>query len=358
MPPKIRWVGLDLLRGVAIYAVIVLHSDETIANNPWGWSSVLEFSKFAVPFFLATAFYLNFQKIYSQSTSFPLGSRLLRLLIPYGIWSGIYLLYKVAKYGVEGDFSRISQIFQDPFALIFTGGAAFHLYFLPLLMAGTILVGGLAPWTRRIPIGLLGAFVLLSLGGYQWLLASGNEFNNGQGMAFSELLTGSLQENALIRAIAVFAAWVIRCCPYVAIAMVLNHPVVAKRFPPFNQAYLIVALLAFFCINAWGLQTLPAALYEIGRGYITLAVAILISQSLKYQNWIQSLGNCSFGIYLGHLILVEATYIILARLTPDWIATISTVSLLTIAFLVLLSSWGITYLLRRVPQVSKILFGA
>lgn len=364
MIKKTRLIGLDLFRGVAVYAVIVLHSDETVSISPWGWPFILEFSKFAVPFFLAAAFYLNFQKIYSQpATPFPLASRSLRLLIPYGIWSLVYLLYKAAKYILEGDASKISSLFQDPFSIIFTGGAAFHLYFLPLLVAGSILVKVMYPLAhRQIRVWQISLVCLLSLITYQWLLSSGNEFNNGQGSAFLGLfdimLSDPLDVNPLFRAVAVFVAWLVRCWPYVSIAMLLNHPFIVEKLSEFKGNYLVITIILFFLINSLGSYVLPKAIYEVGRGYITLALSILLSKKLRHQSWIQSLSDCSFGIYLMHLLFVESVYIILARLLPSWNSMVSIQSLLLIAFLVLILSWSITYFLRLNPRISRVLFGA
>ena len=137
MEKKLRLTGIDLLRGIATYAVVILHSDEGIVVEPPGWAAVVQFSGFAVPFFLATSFYLATDRLYVSDRPSNLKLRLTRLLIPYGFWSIIYILQKIVKYALKNDFDKLLELFQDPIALIFFGGAAFHLYFLPLLLAGT-----------------------------------------------------------------------------------------------------------------------------------------------------------------------------------------------------------------------------
>jgi len=338
--------------------------DEPIASSPTGWPFILEFFKFAVPFFLATAFYFNFQKQYDRvSKPFPLGARLLRLWIPYCLWSIIYLAYKVAKYWVDNDTSKIGQLFQDPFQLIFTGGAAFQLYFIPLLMTGTLLVWLMIYLTEQKlnPI-ILSVMTIVGMGLYEWLITSGNSFNNNQGIAFQGLIaSGSVETldiNFFLRTIAILFAWLIRCFPYITIAMLFGNPDIHRKFFEFKPLSLKLAIVFFILINSIGIYVLPTAVYEVLRGYSSLVLAILVSPKIPYQKWINDLGNASFGIYLIHLILVESTYIVLGRLVPTWIDRPQTFSLLFLSLLILLGSWMLTTLLNRIPRVSKILFGA
>ena len=100
MKEKQRLLGIDLFRGIAAYAVILVHSgDET-----WGIpvdQSASEFRHlfyFAVPFFLATSFYFTTSKpninVYRK---FWL-SRFQRILIPYLVsmlvYSGLTLILR------------------------------------------------------------------------------------------------------------------------------------------------------------------------------------------------------------------------------------------------------------------------
>ena len=84
-------------------------------------------------------------------------------------------------------------------------------------------------------------------------------------------------------------------------------------------------------INAFGGLFLPQALEEIARGYSTLILAILMSSYLKNNPLITNLSACSFGIYLSHLLVVEAFQIIANRVNPNYINQVSTPILLTIS---------------------------
>lgn len=361
MSGKNRLTGIDLLRGLAIYAVIILHMDEPLTVYPYGWATILEFSKFAVPFFLSASFYLSFLKFYSSQKPFKFQARAIRLLVPYGIWSSLYLAYKGLKYIADGETDQIATLLQDPIGLIFCGGAAFHLYFLPLLMIGTVLVQILHFLPKRdINIYLLIGLFIISLAAYQGLIASGNQFNNAQRAAFLTMLNNispSLNNNILVRLPMVALAWTIRCLPYVILAMIWHHPKVQSRKIEFQTWQLTLVAILFITINLVGTHVLPAAVYEVGRGYLGLTFALMASHILQGNDWIRSLGLASFGIYLSHLILVESFYIGINRVYPAFLSDVSSPVLLFCSGLILLGCWWLTNLVKRRELVALFLLG-
>lgn len=360
---KERLTGIDLFRGLAIYAVIVLHSDEPLTVSPTGWQAILEFSKFAVPFFLAASFYLTFKKFYGNSKAISLRDRLFRLLVPYGVWSVIYLLYKCFKYVVDGELSQISQLSQNWFPIVFCGGAAFHLYFLPLLMAGTVLLKLIEmgqPRQHPSSVVVLASAFGLSLVCYQGLLATGNTFNNGAGTAFVavlDTLPATVGQNPLVRAALIILAWMIRCLPYILLAMLLAHPKLNPGLSKKSGLYCLVMVVAFVVINLFGIL-LPAAIYEVLRGYTTLILALAASPFLKDAFWIRAWGACSFGIYLMHLIFIEGFYIVASRALPtSFMENISSIMLLLISGLIMILTGFLTQMLRYRKQPAFLLLG-
>ncbi|MCG5060320.1 MAG: acyltransferase [Limnoraphis sp. WC205] len=361
MEKKLRLTGVDLFRGFAIYGVILLHSDEGMSFRPPGWERILEYSGFAVPFFLATSFYLGFVKIYSTPGQYNLKSRLTRLMIPYLVWTGIYILYKVLKYLVTNKINSVNQLFQDPVGLILFGGAAFQLYFLPLLATGTIWVKPLSSFTQKKQnILVLFSLLIFSLIIYELVLSSGNTFLNGAGVAFQtwhNTLPGNLKDNQIMRIILVFLAWTIRCFPYIFMAMILANPGVNKKLQKKSLGYTVFMLISFCLVNGWGHIYLPEVLYEIGRGYMALLLAIALSNYLPENKWIKNLAFCSFGIYLIHLLVVETFQIIENRVYPGETLRGSSLNLLIFALLSLVISWIATDLLMRRKKISQLMFG-
>lgn len=363
MAHKQRLTGVDLLRVISIFAVIILHSDEGISTVPKGWGQILEFSSFAVPFFLATSFYLSFNKIHATRGTYPLKERLVRLLIPYCSWTTVYIAYKLFKCLLQNELGSCNELFHDPVALIFFGGAAFQLYFLPLLASGTILIKPIFLGINK-SASLFFALLLLivSLMLYQLLLLSGNSFQIASGTAFQALLNYpiflSFKDNPIIRIILTELALIIRCLPYIFTAVILNYPeargLLHKKS---NIGSTVLWIVLFLLINIFGKNFILVALYELTQGYCALLLGIVLSDHLPPSKIINSLSICSFGIYLIHLLFIESLQILEFRVYPTELFRVSTPNLLIFSLLSLVLSWIATDILRRRKNLSKLMFG-
>jgi peptidoglycan/LPS O-acetylase OafA/YrhL len=356
-----RLLGIDLFRGLAIYAVILLHIDEGVKVMPPLWSKITDFALFAVPFFLATSFYLATHKLYISQKKYPLRSRLVQLLVPYGVWSVFYILYKTAKYVVAGESEKLLNIFKDPLSCIFFGGTAFHLYFLPLLATGTFLISLVNLLiSRKISIRILGIITFFSLLTYEVVLFSGNGLKTPENVAFESLLSAVFpggNSNPFLRLMLVLFFWSLRCFPYVMIAMILSNPSVNQNFLGLINRYSWLWVLVFVGFNIIGALITPQGIYDVARGYTALFAAIAISSKIKHPTLIKSLGLCSFGIYLIHLLFVEIFQSAFVRLHPNYIYDVNTFVLLLSSGVVLVVSWGITSFLLKQKRISKFIFG-
>lgn len=353
-----RLAGLDLFRGLAIYAVILVHIDEGVNALAPSWIKITEFAAFNVPFFLAAAFYLAIYKLYTSGGSYLLRPRLARLLFPYAIWSAFYLIYKSTKYLATGEIKSIADLFQDPLSLVFLGGASYHLYFLPLLASGTLLVKFTEFLIKRnISLLGIGAMSLASILLYETILITGNGLRNPPNVAFESLLGIVFPEgnsNPLLRLFLVGSFWVFRCLPYIMVAMFLAYPVVNKWFFKYVTKHPIIWVLIFIVFNLLGSLVVSPGVEEVVRGYTALIAAIAISSVLKENPLLKNIGLCSFGIYLIHIFFTEIFQSIAVRLFPNYVNSPSTSFLLAASILVFLASWATTALLRRNKLLSRI----
>jgi surface polysaccharide O-acyltransferase-like enzyme len=227
---KQRLVGLDLFRAIAAFAVVILHSDEGISVQPSGWSGILNFSGFAVPFFLAAAFYLLMRKICEEQKPIAWKPRLSRLLIPYGVWSLIYLGQNILRFIAKHQPEKLQGLADNSLGLIFLGQSAFHLYFIPLLVTGLLLVWAIEPLLRkRFSLLTQIGFVVASLIVYQSY----------------RLFVASLTAEVALTV----AGYAMRCLPYIAIALLLNHATIRDRLLKLNGKDALLLLLAFGVIN-------------------------------------------------------------------------------------------------------------
>ncbi len=358
MKEQKRLVGIDVFRSLAIFSVIIVHIDEGVKVLPPVWLQITSAASFCVPFFLSTAFYLAIKKLYESRSAYPLRSRFARLLIPYGFWSTFYLFYKTAKYLVIGESNKLSGLFQDPLSLVFFGGASYHLYFIPLLAVGTLIVKFIEILIRsKISLKIIGVIALISLLVYEVVLFSGNGWKAPDNVAFQPLLTALFPENhsnPLLRLFSVAFVWALRCLPYIMIAMILMHPIANEFCTKYINNHPVFWVLIFLIVNTFG-APLPDGIEDVIRGYTAIIAAISISGVLKENSVIKSIGACSFGIYLIHIFFVEIFQSVVIRLYPDYTNSVSTNLLLLASVIIFLVSWLTTILLMRIKRLSQIL---
>ncbi len=359
-----RLLGIDLCRGIAAYAVILVHSgDET-----WGVPvdrSAAEFRQlfyFAVPFFLATSFYLTTRKsTINTSWSFWF-SRIERILIPYAFWSLFYLISKLIIFSLTHQPEAINNLIKDPLAIIFFGGASYHLYFLPLLFSGYFLLSlGQYLRARKISTKKLIILSCLSTLIYHLILISNNSFILGPNLAFSGLLN-LLPDRGIIYSIArlflVEIAWLLRCLPYLLIAMVVNNFITKKIDLKLSRNSIITLIFLIFIFFDAGSKYFPsAAVTEMVIAYSLLLFAIALSNYLKAERAIVELGLCSFGIYLIHPFIKSCIEIIIGKILPQLTDRVSILSMLTYSGLTFIISWWIVSKLIRKKIIAKYMFG-
>jgi peptidoglycan/LPS O-acetylase OafA/YrhL len=382
---KQRLIGLDLCRGMAAYAVVVIHAYALMSyiNLPTNNSMAMltQISRFAVPFFLAVSFYFMTNKIYVSEKSFSIRAnfnlRFTRLLIPYLSWSVIYLSLRLVKALSTPDGLKI--VLQDPVGLVFLGSASVHLYFLPLLFSGSFLIvvaDRLA--RRRINIKALFFLLIMSIIAYELMIRSGNHFHLGTNClgnisacssafgTFIKSMLPNLSENQVLRLLMVEIAWIVQCLPYVFIGMIFNHPSIEKNILEFKSNHKMIFYAStslFFCLSILGVLSVfkilyfPKALYEIGTGTTLFIFGIFISPNWQTHRLIEDVGKCSFGIYLMHYLVLLIYVPIMNRILSEVVAVSPTLIMLTLTTLSFITSWAITSILIGRKTISRLLFG-
>jgi Acyltransferase family len=348
MNQKKRLLGIDLCRGIASYAVILVHSgDENwgVPVDPWAVIFRLSFY-FAVPFFLAASFYFMVRKPNIGFSPDFWKSRLERIVMPYLIWSMIYLVVRLVFFLKSNQSDRLGQLIQDPLSIVFFGGASFHLYFLPLLFIGSFLIFSANYFSsQKTGIKALIIFLIVSIVAYEFAIAHENGIQS------------NVDIYPLARLLVVYGIWILKCLPYFLTAVILN-----RIFSKNGDSWLLwrnstISLLAtFFIATIFGRLFLPVTLRDLIVAYSLFLFGISISQYIDENNRIVSnLGTCAFGIYFIHLIPMNFIKLFLSKLGITEQVTIS--SLLIISVTTFLLSWIAVSLMLRHKWCAKYLFG-
>jgi peptidoglycan/LPS O-acetylase OafA/YrhL len=122
---SVRNGAIDVLRFLAAAGVVWIHAPQSFALI--GTANI---GRFAVPFFAASALYFALDSVSRRATGWIdyVRSRLVRIVAPYLIWLGIYLVALNVKY----------RMAHQPFVsfewrMLYNGGPAYHLWFLPFV---------------------------------------------------------------------------------------------------------------------------------------------------------------------------------------------------------------------------------
>ncbi|TVP62272.1 MAG: acyltransferase [Nodularia sp. (in: Bacteria)] len=361
---KQRFLGIDLCRGIAAFAVILVHSgDET-----WGIpvsDRALQFRflfYFAVPFFLATSFFFLTRNLSKNINLDFLVVKLQRIFIPYIFWSIFYLFLRTLFFFFTNQTDRLNQLAQDPLSIIFFGGASYHLYFLPLLFSGTLLLILFRKIIKQQNATQLMLIIfIISIILNEVIGLSGNLFKLNPNIAFSGLLN-LLNTNVIyypvVRFLLVQLAWILNCLPYFCMAVILNHLLLKIKLSVFkNGGVFLLFASIFIYVNFIGETFILNELSKIIIAFSLLLVGICLSTHFKESSIIENLGNCSFGIYLIHPIVKKIIGIILTFAVPQVTSQITVVSMLCLSIPSFLTSWLLVSQLLKNKQLAKYMFG-
>jgi fucose 4-O-acetylase-like acetyltransferase len=308
------------MRVIAAFWVIYTHSGTIASITPGEASAELgrAFS-FHVPFFLLASFYfLSISLARDPYARSPVAwwrrsSRLLKLhLIWVAIYTALHLLQAIMRH------QSLAQVLADPIGFLM-GGAAVHLYFIPLLLCGQFVLWALQASTRRTlgekyqaaredwikDAGLLILFVLL-LSLNTWLVSSGNAFNLLTMKAFAGVFPSGIG-GQVGRVILVLVAHAVRCGPLVAAALLMTRHLPKAESHAVTRNTLLVLSGVLLCTLRW----CPGFIYQEAAATSSFTFAYLMP--LPSAPWTQRAGRFALGIYLMHQIPLEALDLVLSR---------------------------------------------
>ena len=140
--------ALDLARFAAAAGVIFIHCAPT---TPAAGTIVIFAQNVAVPFFLLSSLYLFWREVRRGTPPrAALVRRWPRLVGPYLVWTALYLGARLALGAAQGSPAAELVRHGNWLQVLFTGGAAVQLYFLPLLLLGLVMSAVLAALRPRV----------------------------------------------------------------------------------------------------------------------------------------------------------------------------------------------------------------
>ncbi|MEC0266493.1 acyltransferase [Paenibacillus anseongense] len=334
MPSRPKLPEIDLIRAIAIIAVVLIHSTSGATLLPIGSGSQTIFfilnkaSLFTVPLFIwisgVVLFYTYYDRWGPGMSRVFWTKRLQRILIPYVLWSLFYYLFNQFMFHGTVGFDIIYFI-----KLLISGNASYHLYYMVIIVQFYLLFPLLITvvrrfsWVRRtlIPIGIViqaGAYVIhhevQPLPEYASLFVSYSgvfTFGSFVGIHYSAIAAWSERYKHLTGSIKCLAGATF-------VGMLLLHQYGRASF---SNSWFELALLAYFmAVPLWAVQ------WSLRR----LAYSPRLSAALT------ALGAASFGIYLIHPALLT----LWGRLTPIqdqlWLYDLHTIASILIGAL---GSW-------------------
>jgi peptidoglycan/LPS O-acetylase OafA/YrhL len=320
---KKRDTNIDLLRLIAAFGVINIHTPFTTE----GAAKINAFFlPLGVPFFFLTSL-VYFLAGLKEDTSLKavIKRTFKRILLPYLAWTVIYVLLMVIKHAVVHKPNNIV-----PYRVLFYGESAVHLYFLPQLVAMQMLVLALYfMFNTAANKKITGAIIFI--------------------MVITYYTIGNMLNCFGITPLPSVVFYIVSACVVVA---VIND---AIKWVWVMVGFIILILPLF--INS--LESKPEIFNYINylptAGLALVLLAIGLPQ-MPLSKLMTKFTNASFGIYLCHVVFLEAILFTTDRFFPGKIVH-DFLGNLVITFSVFILSAGFTMLLSRVPVLRNYFLG-
>jgi len=316
---------IDYIRLLSAFDVILIHlAPSSLAAEKMTHYFLIS----AVPFFLFTSLYL-FQSKAASFDKIPFS----RILIPYVSWSAIYLISRSIRHLT--DISTAKEY--DWLAIVFLGGSAVQLYFLPLLLCYLIAASAIntlfVDRDCKILNKFLAFFSILFLIIISDLL-KGSSYLGFGGDFFSKALYYTFFSQAVLTLLPHF---------------------IKIRNPVFFCSVISAFFLLLLAVNGAEKITLITTFVPVLLSG-SILIACLMRPTYKVSNITNSVLSTTYGVYLCHHLFIETIEFALNKLSANYLPY-SIPSKLAFAFIVIFLSVLFVLFIRRWAILAFLLFG-
>jgi surface polysaccharide O-acyltransferase-like enzyme len=314
---------IDLIRTIACFGVVIIHvHSNTAAAENLG----LFFLNFCVPFFFATAltYFVN-----GLSPTVDIQATITKIIkrigIPFLTWSFIYSALLFVKSTVSGKPYSI-----DIVRVFLYGESAEHMYYLPELLAMQLLVLGIYLLANRTKLLTGISLVIIPIAYLAW----------GQWHQY-------------------FGTTPTKCVITYLAASFLIAPLIKSKTKQLPLLLLGVTLFALPLLVAWfGITNntfLNDYLFSLPLSGIGLLLIALNISSISIPSWTKSITSATYGIYLSHVMFLEAFEFIFEKTHQTIIYDL--ISKLAVALFIFIACIVFILIVRKISFLRPIVLG-
>ncbi len=336
---------LDSLRALATVAVIIIHVSSPLINmaylrqmDSWWIGNIFSStSRFAVPMFLMLSGATLLSKTYSLSEFYK--KRLLRVFVPLIFWLFVYWLYRWVILIPKLQPHTLNDIIRWAVDLFLNEGVSKHLWYVYMILFLYIFIPFISKIVQKagnknLVIFLLGWVVLcvftydMNLSFYKW---TGD---------YEYKLLGYFEYSGFL----ILGHFLSK----------INLNFKGKKYTFLFVYFITIAVSAFVAyFSSKHDQRLNLRIYSyfslntiIQSAAIFLFIKEIVIKNKIIEKLITTISNYSYGIYLVHIIIIG----VLFRNGIYWSFANPLISLPLLTVFVLISSWTIIYLIRKIPE--------
>ena len=337
---NIQW--LDTLRTFATLGVILIHISSSIINasfnknveNWWFGNFLMSITRFAVPMFLLLSGATMLGREYNLKEFYQ--KRLMRVVVPFLFWIIVYFFFRYFTLPTKNPPTGFANILHWAGNLFITEGVSKHFWYIYMIVFIYLFVPLLIKITKFIPVKYFPIFLIL-----WFLLASWNTRFSANMYLFSDF--GRILKYFVYMGF-LFVGW-----------FLTHHITITKkiRISAFI-VFLLTVIYAVFTVylKSIGAKSTDQSIYNY-MSYNTIIQAaslFILIKNTSVKNKIlnsinKEISNYSFGIYLVHIMIIGILY----NHGIFWKMANPFISIPIIFTLVLLISYIIIYLLRKIP---------